>query len=65
MAQVTLNGSSLCDTVPYEAGGDLQRFYHCHCARCRKRGSFGIRVRPGLARVMSCRGLRRVRCDRI
>lgn len=36
MPQVTLKGSCLCGSVRYEASGDPQRFYHCHCKRCRK-----------------------------
>jgi hypothetical protein len=36
MTQITLNGGCLCGAVRYEVSGDPQRFYHCHCARCRK-----------------------------
>ena len=36
MAQVTLKGSCLCGSVKYEVTGETQRFYHCHCQRCRK-----------------------------
>lgn len=36
MEQTTLNGSCLCGAVRYETSGDAQRFYHCHCSRCRK-----------------------------
>jgi hypothetical protein len=36
MTQTTLKGSCLCGAVKYEAVGEAQRFYHCHCARCRK-----------------------------
>lgn len=31
-----LSGSCLCGAVRYTASGDAQRFYHCHCSRCRK-----------------------------
>jgi len=31
-----LSGSCLCGAVRYQASGELQRFYHCHCSRCRK-----------------------------
>jgi len=31
-----LTGSCLCGTVKYEIKGEAQRFYHCHCQRCRK-----------------------------
>ncbi|MDH5472258.1 MAG: GFA family protein [Gammaproteobacteria bacterium] len=36
MSQVTVKGSCLCGAVQYEVTGDAQRFYHCHCRRCRK-----------------------------
>jgi hypothetical protein len=36
MTQTTLKGSCLCGAVKYEATGEPQRFYHCHCSRCRK-----------------------------
>lgn len=32
----TLSGSCLCGGVRYTVSGDAQRFYHCHCSRCRK-----------------------------
>jgi hypothetical protein len=32
----TLNGSCLCRSVRYSVTGELQRFLHCHCSRCRK-----------------------------
>jgi hypothetical protein len=31
-----LSGSCLCGAVRYTASGEAQRFYHCHCSRCRK-----------------------------
>lgn len=31
-----LNGGCLCGAVRYKATGDVSRFYHCHCSRCRK-----------------------------
>jgi hypothetical protein len=36
MSQSTLKGSCLCGAVQYEVTGEPQRFYHCHCSRCRK-----------------------------
>ena len=36
MAQSSLKGGCLCGDVTYEATGEPKRFYHCHCARCRK-----------------------------
>ena len=48
--QVTVNGSCLCGSVKYEATGELQSFYYCHCQRCRKATGTGhasnIRVAP-------------------
>ena len=31
-----LTGRCLCGAVRYEIVGEAQRFYHCHCRRCRK-----------------------------
>lgn len=46
-----LQGSCLCNTVQYEAMGDLLGFYHCHCSRCRKASGTGhasnILLKPG------------------
>jgi hypothetical protein len=36
MSQTLLKGSCLCGAVRYEVTGEPQRFYHCHCSRCRK-----------------------------
>jgi hypothetical protein len=36
MTQTTIKGSCLCGAVRYEVSGEAQRFYHCHCSRCRK-----------------------------
>jgi hypothetical protein len=36
VSQVILKGSCLCGAVKYEVAGEAQRFYHCHCSRCRK-----------------------------
>lgn len=36
MAHVTMNGGCLCGAVRYEISGEAERFYHCHCRRCRK-----------------------------
>ncbi len=30
------SGSCLCGEVKYKIIGEPQRFYHCHCQRCRK-----------------------------
>lgn len=36
MDEQTLSGSCLCGAVRYTAQGNIERFYHCHCKRCRK-----------------------------
>ena len=36
MSQTILDGSCLCGVVRYKINGEAQRFYHCHCRRCRK-----------------------------
>lgn len=36
MADETFKGSCLCSGVQYELSGEIKRFYHCHCRRCRK-----------------------------
>jgi len=36
MTQATLKGSCLCGSVHYAVTGEVSRFYHCHCMRCRK-----------------------------
>jgi hypothetical protein len=41
MNQSELSGSCLCGSVRYVARGEEQRFYHCHCKRCRKASGTG------------------------
>ncbi|MCJ7814993.1 MAG: GFA family protein [Xanthomonadales bacterium] len=41
MATKTLSGSCLCGAVRYTTTGEAQRFYHCHCSRCRKASGTG------------------------
>ena len=36
MTDTKLTGSCLCGSVKYELEGKAERFYHCHCSRCRK-----------------------------
>ena len=31
-----LTGGCLCGAVRYKATGEVSRFYHCYCSRCRK-----------------------------
>jgi hypothetical protein len=51
MTQNTFRGSCLCGSVQYEITGDPQRFYHCHCSRCRKASGTGhasnLLIKPG------------------
>lgn len=41
MSQISLKGGCLCGAVQYEVTGEPQRFYHCHCQRCRKSSGTG------------------------
>jgi len=41
MNTITLSGSCLCGEVNYTVTGEEQRFYHCHCQRCRKASGTG------------------------
>lgn len=41
MTQASLKGGCLCGAVRYEVVGEPQRFYHCHCLRCRKSSGTG------------------------
>ena len=41
MTPPTFRGSCLCGSVQYEISGEPQRFYHCHCRRCRKASGTG------------------------
>jgi len=36
-----LKGSCLCGAVEYEISGTPNKFYHCHCQRCRKASGTG------------------------
>jgi hypothetical protein len=36
MTHTVLSGSCLCGAVHYEIEGEVLRFTHCHCSRCRK-----------------------------
>lgn len=36
MSQIEFSGSCLCEAVKYEVAGNVERFSHCHCQRCRK-----------------------------
>ncbi len=41
MSESSIHGSCLCGAVRYTASGEAQRFYHCHCSRCRKASGTG------------------------
>ena len=41
MAEQTLTGSCLCGALRYRLSGTPERFYHCHCSRCRKSSGTG------------------------
>ena len=41
MTQIDVSGSCLCGAVEYRISGQFQRFYHCHCQRCRKASGTG------------------------
>jgi hypothetical protein len=57
MTQQTLAGSCLCGAVTYEAAGDPQRFFFCHCSRCRKASgsahAANIFLQPGTLRFLT------------
>jgi len=36
MTHTQLQGGCLCGGVRYTISGEAQRFYHCHCRRCRR-----------------------------
>jgi len=41
MAEQILSGSCLCGALKYRLNGSPDRFYHCHCSRCRKSSGTG------------------------
>lgn len=41
MSESQLKGSCLCGAVRFTVTGEPQRFYHCHCSRCRKASGTG------------------------
>lgn len=57
MTSTSLRGSCLCAAVRYEAAGEPQRFFHCHCSRCRKATGTGhasnLFIQPGTLRWLS------------
>ncbi|NNF15516.1 MAG: GFA family protein [Gammaproteobacteria bacterium] len=47
------NGSCLCGAIRYCIEGDADRFYHCHCSRCRKATGTGHASNLLMARPVS------------
>ncbi|WP_428097879.1 GFA family protein [Candidatus Rariloculus sp.] len=41
MTDITLSGRCLCGAVHYEVTGNVLRFLHCHCERCRRASGTG------------------------
>ncbi len=41
MTDTTLSGRCLCGTVDYAVTGNVLRFLHCHCERCRRASGTG------------------------
>ena len=41
MTARSLTGGCLCGAVRYTVSGEAQRFYHCHCSRCRRASGAG------------------------
>ncbi len=41
MTHIEIGGSCLCGAMRYRVSGEAQRFYHCHCSRCRKASGTG------------------------
>lgn len=58
--ETTLKGSCLCGAVRYEVTGEPQRFFHCHCSRCRKASGTGhasnLFLQPGSLKWVSGEG---------
>jgi hypothetical protein len=50
MSQISVSGSCLCGSISYSATGHSNKFWHCHCGRCRKSSGTGhasnILMRP-------------------
>ena len=67
MTSLVLRGSCLCGAVRFEVTGEPQRFYHCHCSRCRKATGTGhasnLFLQPGSLRWLDGEAL--VRCFKV
>jgi hypothetical protein len=36
MSEINVSGSCLCGSISYTTTGQSNKFWHCHCSRCRK-----------------------------
>lgn len=67
MSDQTYPGSCICGTVRFVAQGEVVRFTHCHCGRCRKATGTGhatnLILKPG--RVTWLQGEEKVRRYRL
>ena len=54
------SGHCLCGAVSYQVSGEIKRFYHCHCERCRRATGTGhatnIMITPATAEKISWKG---------
>ena len=50
MSEINVAGSCLCGSISYTTTGQSNKFWHCHCSRCRKATGTGhasnILMRP-------------------
>ena len=50
MSEINVSGSCLCGSISYTTTGQSNKFWHCHCSRCRKASGTGhasnILMRP-------------------
>ena len=50
MSEINVSGSCLCGSITYTTTGQSNKFWHCHCNRCRKASGTGhasnILMRP-------------------
>jgi hypothetical protein len=67
MKQQHLAGACLCGAVTYEATGEAQRFYFCHCSRCRRASgsahAANVFLQPGTLRFIT--GAEQIRTYRV
>ena len=41
MSEINVSGSCLCGSISYTTTGQSNKFWHCHCSRCRKASGTG------------------------